>query len=79
MVLSMQDRVDATTLFWESPPSVKDNLRSNKNGDLSIRRIKAMSHNQPTMYNTMCANQVVHNVATIASLSVVAWPQTMPL
>ncbi|KAM3252417.1 hypothetical protein P3L10_006487 [Capsicum annuum] len=44
-----------TTLFWESPESLSDILRADKNKDLAVRRVKSSYVHPSVYYISACA------------------------
>ncbi|KAK4724380.1 hypothetical protein R3W88_027159 [Solanum pinnatisectum] len=68
-----------TMLFWNSPASLTDILRADKNGELYSRRVQAAFHSSRLMSNTSSARRVVHTSSASSAVSVVAQPQLMTL
>ncbi|XP_015168030.1 uncharacterized protein [Solanum tuberosum] len=68
-----------TMLFWNSPASLTDILRADKNGELYSRRVQVASHSSRLMFNTSSARQVVHTSSASSVISVVAQPQLLTL
>ncbi|WMV10354.1 hypothetical protein MTR67_003739 [Solanum verrucosum] len=68
-----------TMLFWNSPASLTDILRVDKNGELYSRKVQATSLSSRSMFNTRSARQVVHTSSASSVVSAVAQPQLRTL